>query len=151
MICAEIRSAGRYLGLNPALDAALRHLLSGGPAALRPGDRAELLPDGSAYVSCFAYDTVPEEGALFEAHERWGDVHVVLSGAERVNLAPPARLTVVERQEERDYIALTGEAQASAVLRPGVFLAVFPEDAHQIKLCLGRSAPVVKAVYKFLL
>ncbi len=149
MIYAHTVDAGRYAGLCPALDAALQSILAGDYLGLTPGERKALAPDGSAYLSCFAYETVPEEGSLFEAHEHWGDIHIILDGAERVNVARPDALTVVERRPENDYIALSGRGETCVVLRPGSFLAVFPEDAHQIKLCLDEPESVVKTVYKF--
>uniref|UniRef100_UPI0019533227 YhcH/YjgK/YiaL family protein n=1 Tax=Klebsiella aerogenes TaxID=548 RepID=UPI0019533227 len=44
---------------------------------------------GSGYYNHFTYTTaLISQASLFEAHERYLDLHIVLSGCEQVALAP---------------------------------------------------------------
>ena len=100
------------------------------------------------YVTRFTYETLPREETFFEAHKRYLDVHLMVQGEERVELASPGGLTLFEHQG--DFYAYRGEAEQSLVLRPGSFLVVFPEDAHRIKIQVNRPETVSKVVFKVL-
>ena len=50
--------------------------------------------------------------------------------------------------EENDFYAYRGEGWQKLVLSPGDFIVVFPDDAHKIKMQLGKPAVVTKAVFK---
>ena len=77
MILAKNRDAGQYLGLNANLDAALRRILSG----LDGLESGHYDMDGdNVWLNCFDYDTIPESEAFYEAHEHYGDIHIMLEG-----------------------------------------------------------------------
>ena len=77
------------------------------------------------------------------------DVHLMVAGEERVELASPCGLTLFEHKD--DFYAYRGEAEQSLVLRPGSFLVVFPEDAHRIKIAVNGPETVSKVVFKVLI
>ena len=37
----------------------------------------------NVWLNCFDYDTIPESEAFYEAHEHYGDIHIMLEGARR--------------------------------------------------------------------
>lgn len=138
--------APRCRGLHPNLDLALTHITPEFLAALGP-DRVELKGQ-EVYCGKFTYDTVPEEQSFFEAHQRYLDIHIMLEGTERVDIASPAVLQLTEARPQEDFWAYQGTAQQSLLLSPGQFLVVFPEDAHRLKIQVGAPATVTKAVFK---
>ena len=146
MILAKNREAAAYRGLHPRLDRALDCLSDAFLAAV--GTETMRLEGDALYVTRFDYDTLPLEETFFEAHKRYLDVHVMLKGAERVDIAHPDGLTLFE--QKGDFYGYRGEAEQSLILRPGDFLVVFPGDAHRIKIAAGEPAPVSKAVFKIL-
>lgn len=146
MILAENRDALQYLGLCPSLDAALRRL-SEGVDEVRPGHYD--MDGDNVWLNCFDYETIPEEESFYEAHERYGDIHIMLRGKEKVCIAHPDELEEFQRIPENDFIAYRGEARHTLILRPGTFLVVFPGDAHKIKMQVDGAEPVRKAVFKF--
>lgn len=147
MILDKLTRAGDYRGLHPRLDRAL--------ALLRPdfleslGDEPVSLEGEALYVTRFCYETLPREETFFEAHRRYLDIHVMLCGQERVELAAPENLRLFEQQG--DFWGLRGEAEQSLLLRPGDFLVAFPGDAHRIKIAAPAPATVSKAVFKVLI
>ena len=147
MILAKLADAGDYRGLCPALDLALEHLTPEFLAGL--GEETVRLDGERVYANRFTYDTIPEEEGFFEAHRRYLDIHVMLEGEERVDIAHPDDLTQFDHRD--DFYALRGNAACSLILRPGWFLAAFPGDAHHIKLRTGaQPRRVTKAVFKVL-
>ncbi len=146
MIHAKLSDAKDYRGIHPRLDKALELLT---PAFLESvGTVRQNLEEDRLYVTRFDYETVDEAQSFFEAHRRYLDVHVMVSGCERVDLSDPAGLT--EFTHQGDFWGYHGEAEQSLILKPGDFLVVFPGDAHRLKIRLGDPARVSKVVFKAL-
>lgn len=150
MIYGRIKDALTYRGIHPGLDLALSYIRPNFLENLEEGKRVEL--DGDrAYCTSFTYETIPEKEGFFEAHLKYLDIHIMLSGKERVDIAPPGELNQTKAEPENDFYAYDGEPWHSLILKPGEFLVVFPEDAHRIKLQVEGPQTVTKAVFKVLI
>lgn len=150
MIYAQNKDAAVYRGLHPLLDRALGLLTPEALAAF--GNETAELEGRRLYVLHNFFDTAPDERRFFEAHRRYLDVHVVVKGTERLEIAETARLTqdATRSKPENDFYAFTdaeGDFQ-SVVLRPGSFLVVFPEDAHRCQGQVDGPCAVEKLVFK---
>ena len=146
MIYAKNKDALSYRGIHPNLDLALEHITEKYLDSVGY-DRVEL-KGSDVYATRFTYETVPEEESFFEAHQKYLDIHIMLSGSERVEIAPPEKLTEFDRVEANDFYAYRGEGDYRLVLSPGDFLVVFPNDAHRIKMRVNGRETVTKAVFK---
>ncbi len=146
MIFCKLDRLGRYRGLSPHMDAAIRFLEKQDLSALPMGKTA--IDGENVYVNRFDYETGPE--AITEGHLRYIDVHVVVEGEEQVGVADVTALCEIERNEAEDYIGFDGPFQSACVLRPGDVLVTFPEDAHSPKRQNGSPCYVKKAVIKVL-
>ena len=144
MILASNSTALDYRGIHPNLDLALERITPEFLSSLGE-DRVELKGE-EVYCTRFTYETIPEEEAFFEAHRLYLDIHLMLSGSERVELASPAALEQFDHQG--DFYAYRGKGRHSVVLSPGDFLVVFPDDAHKIKMRVDGRETVTKAVFK---
>ena len=146
MIYAEIKDLERYRGLGAGLDRAIGYLLGNPLDGLEPG-RYEI--DGNrVYMNVFDYETIEEEGAFFEAHKKYADIHMVVAGRELVGGSDLSRLTVKRFDKEADLMEVEGPVEHYIQLIPGKALVTLPEDAHKVKLAAGMPAPVRKAVIK---
>lgn len=144
MILAPNSAALDYRGIHPNLDLALEHIT---PEFLsRLGEDRVALKGEEVYCTRFTYETIPDEEAFFEAHRLYLDIHLMLAGSERVEIAPPAALEQFDHQG--DFYAYRGVGRHSLILSPGDFLVVFPSDAHKIKMRAGGPESVSKAVFK---
>ncbi len=146
MIIAKNSEALRYKGIHPRLDAVLERLNDAFLSTV--GHESMKLEGDSLYATRFEYDTLPIEETFFEAHKRYLDVHVMISGSERVEIASPDSLELFEHKD--DFYAYRGGAEQRLVIRPGEFLVVFPDDAHRIKICETKPERVSKVVFKLL-
>ena len=115
-------------------------------SALAPG-RHDIDGD-DLYVNVAEYESKPFAQCRFEAHRRYIDVQVAVSGTERIDSQTIAACEAEPYDEAGDFMLLDGEASASCTLAPGRFAAYFPDDAHKPGIAVGEPAPVKKAVFK---
>jgi len=146
MIYAKNSDALTYRGIHPNLDMALERITKEFLSSV--GEERVEIKGSDVYATRFTYETIPEEESFFEAHKNYLDIHLMLEGAERVEIAPPETLTEFDRVEANDFYAYRGEGQYRLVLSPGDFLVVFHNDAHKIKMRVDGPETVTKAVFK---
>ena len=147
MIYAKRKNIGRYLGISDSLDTVIRHLQSADLSQLHKG-RNEI--DGSrAFVNRFDYQTMPPEQAIWEGHAEYGDLHVLLSGREKIGVTDTGALKLTEQKPEEDFLGFEGDVEVWVPMTTEDILIVFPEDAHKVKVMDGGSTLVEKACYKF--
>ena len=146
MIFAKLTDAADYRGIHPRLDRVIDCLNE--EFLHQVGTQTQKLEDDLLYVTRFDYETIPLEEAFFEAHKKYLDVHLIMSGAERVDISHPDVLTLFDHKD--DFYAYQGEAEQTLLLTPGSFLVVFPGDAHRIKVQVRGPENVSKVVFKLL-
>lgn len=137
----------RYLGMSGSLDSAIRHLLSADPGQLHKG-RNEI--DGDlAFVNRFDYQTMPPEQAVWEGHAKYADLHVLLSGREKIGVTHAEALKMTVQKPDEDFIGYEGGVEVWFPMTTEDILIVYPEDAHMVKVMDGDCCLVEKACYKF--
>ena len=146
MILAKNVNARDYLGIHPNLDLALERITPEFLSSLGE-ERVDIIP-GEVWCTKFSYETIRDEESFFEAHEKFLDIHLMMDGSERVEVAPPDTLEQFQSVPENDFYAYRGEGHYKMVLSPGDFLVVFPADAHKIKMQVDGPKTVTKAVFK---
>lgn len=146
MIVAKLSDAQCYCGIHPRLDRALE--LLNDEFLHSVGTETVYLDADRLYATLNRYETLPLEDTFFEAHKKYLDIHVLIKGEERVDIAAPEKLTEFEHRD--DFYAFHGEGEQTVVLRPGNFLVAFPEDAHRIKIRINDPCTVEKVVFKIL-
>jgi len=115
-----------------------------------PAEKYEI--DGKrVYASIFCYATVTGKEGVFESHQKYADLQLLLSGEEQVGVIQSDKL-----QEKVPYDA-TGDAclydpgttqYSSIVLQPGYFVLLLPRDIHMPGLATKVPGPVTKVVIK---
>jgi biofilm protein TabA len=92
---------------------------------------------------------VPPAQAVLEAHRRYTDLHLVLSGEEEIGWAPLARCAtaVAPFDSDKDVVFFTGRPLLTVRLEPGLFALFRPTDAHAPLISKGV---VRKVVFKLL-
>ena len=146
MILAKNVNARDYLGIHPNLDLALQRITPEFLSSLGE-ERVDIIP-GEVWCTKFSYETIRDEESFFEAHEKFLDIHLMLEGSERVEIAPPDALQQFDSVPQNDFYAYRGDGHYKMVLSPGDFLVVFPADAHKIKMQVDGPCNVTKAVFK---
>ena len=146
MIYTKKENLNRYLGLSAEMDTAIRYLQSADLRSLAMG-RNEI--DGDrVFVNRFDYQTMPRKQAIWEGHIRYADIHVLLSGKEKIGVTNVNLLTETVRKPEEDFVGFQGDVMSWFPMTPEDILIVFPEDIHMVKVMDGESVPVEKACFK---
>ena len=146
MIYTNMDRILRYLGISETLDTAIRYLVSNDLTQLHMG-RNEIDGD-DVFVNRFDYNTMTEEEAIWEGHKKYGDIHVLLCGHEKIGVSDAASLTATCQKEADDFIGYEGDVETWFTMRPGDILVVYPEDVHMVKVQLKGESHVEKAVFK---
>lgn len=146
MIFANNKDALRYRGIHPGLDLALEHITHEFLSSL--GNERIELKGSNVYCFKVTFDSIPEEKAFFENHHKYIDIHMVLDGAEGMDIALPENLELYEEHPDTDAYFYHGKGYHHLTLTPGTFLVAFPEDAHKTQIMVGSSQPVTKAIFK---
>lgn len=111
-----------------------------------------LLRERDLFVIVTGYDTRPPAEAVLETHRKYIDVQVMLAGREALEWYPAEGLEVRTPYDAEKDVAFYQRAEpgpARVVMRPGLFVALYPEDAHMPGLMVGGGPePVKKAVIK---
>jgi YhcH/YjgK/YiaL family protein len=95
------------------------------------------------------YITRNEEDVLFEAHKKYADIQVLISGTEIIGVLPLKSTTVtVPYDKEKDIMFLTAKEENYRIAEPGKFFLFFPEDAHRPTVKSTENIPVRKIVVK---
>lgn len=146
MIYAERSQLSKYYGISEHLDTAIRFLEKCDLSSLVQG-RNDV--DGeNVYINRFDYETMPESEAFFEAHEQYADIHLLLSGEEKIGVSDPNVLEEFERDAATDYIGYRGPAESYNHMTKDKVLIAFPYEAHMVKVQFADSVKVEKAVVK---
>ena len=146
MIYTKKKDIERYLGQSEALDTAIQHLLSSDLTQLEKG-RNDV--DGDAvFINRFDYQTMPQEEAIWEGHAAYIDMHVLLSGHERIGVSNAKSLEVCAYSADEDFIGYHGPVKVWFPMTAEDILIVYPDEGHMVKVIDSESAFVEKACYK---
>ena len=97
-----------------------------------------------------SFVTKVEQECLFEAHKRLYDVHIILSGEERILVSPIESLKIVTPYNSADDIMfLEGDTEKEYILKADDWLVCLPEDAHKVGMAPNdECVPIKKIVAK---
>jgi YhcH/YjgK/YiaL family protein len=143
MILDVLTEAGRYTSLHPAFARAFAFLASTDLASL-PEGRTDI--DGDRlFVILDRKDGRGHDAARLEAHRRYIDIQLTLSGAEEIGWTPLASCTAPDGtfDDSKDVGFFIGTPSTWLRVAPGSFAIFFPQDAHAP---LGGRGALVKAM-----
>ena len=143
MIYDHIDNLGCYLGLGD-ISLGLKYL------ATADNDQPDTaVISSTVHVNRCKAQLKDEEQCVYEAHKKFADIHFVLSGSEKILLAPPESLAEsTAYDEQKDIGFYTGKCSAEVVLQKGMFLVCYPQDAHMVLVKTGVDECIDKLVVK---
>lgn len=120
-----------------------------GLSADTPAGRIYLSDDGLTYANVDEYKTKLHENCKLEAHKKYIDIQLLLSGVEELDYTSLDGLTVSEPYDEsRDimFFASTDRVLNKVVLESGKFVLLYPHEAHQPQMAYKNVPSGVKKV-----
>ncbi len=146
MIYLKKKNLNRCLGLSNAMDTAIRYIQTADLTQLVKG-RNEVDGD-QVFINRFDYQTMPQEQAIWEGHAQYADIHVLLSGHEKIGVTNIEALKQTVYKPEEDFLGFEGDVEAWFPMTTEDILIVYPEDVHMVKVMDGDTALVQKACFK---
>lgn len=106
--------------------------------------------DDDFYYSVLEYDISATGPEKLESHRKWIDIQWIVEGTEEIDCANISGLEILEKyDEERDIMFWKPrEDMMRAVLSPGSYVVLYPEDAHAPGINRTGSGHIVKIVGK---
>ena len=104
-------------------------------------------PDIFAQIS--SYQTKPHHEGRLEAHKKYVDLQILLSGSEIIDVTPLAELipeTDYDKENDIRFYKVSGVPVARLSMEPGGFALFFPQDAHCPQLTPHTGVSSVKKV-----
>lgn len=146
MIYSNLDNLADYPFLPSAIQACFSYAASHDLSTLSAG-RHEV--DGDRiYVNILEYTTASEENRIWEAHQKYLDLHLMVQGQEYVALNHIQQMRLGEFQEARDFLPMEGDAACHLCLRPRDFLICYPTDGHKTGICVTEPSKIKKAIFK---
>jgi biofilm protein TabA len=145
MILDRLENAERYAGLHPGFAAAFAWLKSADVGKLEPGRHAI---EAERLLVIIGHDEGRgRDRAKLEAHRRYIDIQLALTGRDEIGWRPAATCARVDMplDVQRDIMFFADQPESWFALTPGSFAIFYPEDAHAP---LAGSGEVRKAVFK---
>ena len=136
MIYDTLDQLKNYKGINRNLDTAIDFICNTDITAL-PNGRT-LVSGDEVFINVMDAQLKKSDEAVFEAHRKYADLQISMSGGETVGWLPIEKLPGTDEADEnplfRDF---HGRADVSVQLEPGRFVLLFPHDAHAP--CIGEG------------
>lgn len=104
--------------------------------------------DGENYANVEEYTTKTHDKCLFEAHKKYADIQILLSGEERLDYSEEKGTIVQAYDYERDIMFLNANETESIILDGTNFVLLLPEELHRPQMCIKESQFVKKIVVK---
>ena len=114
--------------------------------SLAAGASEKIELSGGVFAIEQVYYTKPRKEGFFESHKKYIDVQVVVVGAEAMEVADTAQMTISEPYSmERDLIKYA-DTTATSVIRigPGAVAIFYPTDGHMPTLQLENGSVLVR-------
>lgn len=146
MILGNISKIEQYGFLEPIAGKCLEYANEHDLKSMKPGNYE--IEGKKFFVNIVEYQTVCVADRFWEAHKQYLDMHLMLDGTERIDLALIDRLKQKDYVPEQDYLPLEGQEDVKVCLKKGDFLICFPEDGHRTGVQAEKSETIKKAIFK---
>lgn len=145
MVIDQISNASLYYELGPGIETGLRYLETTDFSSVEPG-KYDI--DNGCHVIVQNYLTKPREEKRWEAHQKYIDIQFIADGAELMGYADIRTLRVIEKYNESKDVTWLEGAGSFFTIRAGVFVILFPDDAHMPGVEIAAPDNVRKVVVK---
>jgi YhcH/YjgK/YiaL family protein len=100
------------------------------------------------YMMVSEYETKLLSDGRWEAHKKYADIQLLLSGEELIGFAPAGEGKIIQEYNPDKDIMFLDVSGEYINLTPGRFAVFLPHDAHQPGITVNRRQQVKKIVIK---
>ena len=144
MIVDVFENAHKYYCLHKRFERAFEYIFSTDFEKL-PCGRYEI--DGNdIYANVDEYET--KEDTLMEFHKKYIDIQFMVQGEEFIGYHPFKNLEIMNQYQEALEVGFGVSGLSFIEMKPGMFMIMFPDDAHQPRTTMDEPHHVKKVVVK---
>ncbi|HSZ25329.1 MAG TPA: YhcH/YjgK/YiaL family protein [Cytophagaceae bacterium] len=148
MVVDKIENAKLYENLSPLIKKAFASIENTDFNKLELGKH--VIEGDKLFFIVQEYETKDLEEGKIEAHRKYLDIQLMISGSELIGVTPLLSQTILKPyNEEDDYILFEGNT-SMLKLAEGQFALFFPEDLHMPGIKIQDKSRVKKVVFKVL-
>ena len=125
MILDTLDAIGKYAGISPNFETAVRWLQETDPEALEPG-RTDI--DGEKVYAVVSENRLESKEPVFEVHRRYADIQIILRGREGFLYGREGR--ELSGKPENDVWFCEADRQVPFELEEGGVTVFLPGEAH---------------------
>ena len=145
MVFDNIKNAYLYYGISEKIATALKFLDSD-LFNIKIG--VYEIEGKNITASVFKTDLIPMEKGVWEAHRKHIDIHCMIEGTEKMGCVNLGLLNEKEEyNDDEDYQLGKGEGDF-VTLNAGMFVILFPEDAHMPCVAINQPEEVRRVILK---
>lgn len=103
------------------------------------------------FINCFSVKQENLKAREYEAHSKFVDIHITLSGCDFIRSTQKSNLTITSPYNDKDDFLLgsyDGLAYCDANISRGYFVIYYPDDAHLVNGSLKDLSTIKKFVIK---
>ncbi len=130
MIIDHVKNAGRYTGLSPYIDAALKYLSE---ADLNTVEKIDLC-EGNVRGGAFVFTPKKPEECNIETHKVFADIHACVEGCEVIGYADVHQASLngaYDAEKDKQFY----HAELNYIrLYPGMFALMLEDDVHAVMM-----------------
>lgn len=146
MIADTIENIGLYVNVAPGFAKAFQFIKTTDFSKLEDG--VHEIDEKNIFASINSYKTKNYGECKWEAHKIYADIQLLQNGKERVYFSPLKNSReIVAYNEEKDILFVETSGDYVTVT-PGVFVILFPTDAHKPCITAEVQTEVRKIVIK---
>ena len=125
MILDTLDAIGKYAGISPNFETAVRWLQETDPEALEPG-RTDI--DGERVYAVMSENRLEPKEPVFEVHRRYADIQIILRGREGFRYGRKGK--ELSGKPENDVWFCEADRQVPFELEEGGVTVFLPGEAH---------------------
>lgn len=147
MILDSLKSAPNYYNLNSRFKEAFDFIKKNDLNGMKPGKY--LLDGENLFITIAEFDGKQADEAKLEAHKKYIDIQIVLSGQETMGWSciDNCKNVIDPYNSDKDIIFFSEKPSTYLIVNPEEFAIYFPEDGHAPGISKSR---IKKAIVKVL-
>ena len=147
MIIDNLANADKYISLHKDFKLVFDYLKNNNLEQMDCAKNIQLRGE-EVFFNLDEYETKPVQ--KLEAHKKYIDIQVVITGEEYMGYTNIENTTITEEYDEkRDVMFLNGNVDKVLATNKN-FIIFYPEDAHMPALSVTEPRKVKKAIFKIL-
>ncbi|MGX8701244.1 YhcH/YjgK/YiaL family protein [Caproiciproducens sp.] len=147
MIYDKLSKISRYKGLHPNIDTAIEFILTHSLDTLPNGKN--IIDGDNVYVNVISATTREAAQDRCEFHERYIDLHIDISGEEKIEVSLSAPVPVGEFDETTDSGLCDAQNRTEFLLGDN-FIMIFLREPHLPLIVANKEKNVRKCIFKIL-